>query len=190
MRLFVAIDLSDQARAAVVAEQKRLAAALGDGRSSLRWVRPPQLHLTLTFLGEVDEARGPAIVDALTERLAVPVFTIAFGGVGLFPPDGPPRVVWLGVARGARETIEVEREVAGRLDRIGLAREARPFRPHLTLGRWRTSSPADRRRLLAGAGAGEIVSMPVPFVTLYQSRLSPDGPTHTPLVRAALTAEP
>ena len=190
MRLFVAIDLSDEARAAVAAEQKRLAAALGSRRSSPRWVKPAQLHLTLTFLGEVEEARGPAIVDALSERLAVPVFTIAFGGVGLFPPEGAPRVVWLGVARGARETIEAEREVAGRLERIGLSREARPFRPHLTLGRWRTSSPADRPRMPAGAETGEIASMPVTFVTLYESRLSPDGPTHTPLVRAGLTAEP
>lgn len=189
MRLFVAIDLSDEARAAIAAEQKRLAAALGDGQSSLRWVKPPQLHLTLTFLGEVDDARAPAVVDALTERLAAPAFTIAFGGVGLFPAEGPPRVVWLGVTRGARETIEAEREVADRLERIGFAREARPFLPHLTLGRWRTSSPADRRRVPADAAGGEIASMPVTFVTLYQSRLSSDGPTHTALVRAPLTSE-
>ncbi len=94
MRLFVAIDLSDEARAAAAAEQKRLAAALGGGRSSLRWVKPDQLHLTLAFLGEVDEARGAVgrrcaderpcdarLHDRVRRRRAVSIRRRAAGGV-------------------------------------------------------------------------------------------------------------
>ena len=57
MRLFIAVDLDDTARAAIAAEQKRVAAALGDARSAMKWVKPEHMHLTLVFLGEVSDPR-------------------------------------------------------------------------------------------------------------------------------------
>jgi 2'-5' RNA ligase len=65
MRLFVAVDLSAEARQAIAAEQQRIAAALDDRRTSLKWVRPEHMHLTLVFLGSVDDVRVPAVVDAV-----------------------------------------------------------------------------------------------------------------------------
>ena len=66
MRLFVAVDLDDAARTAIAAEQKRVAAAMDDARSSVTWVKPDRMHLTLVFLGEVSDAHAPAIVDAVS----------------------------------------------------------------------------------------------------------------------------
>ena len=99
MRLFAAIDLNDEVRTAIAAEQKHIAAEFGHAdRSSLKWVQPAQMHLTLVFLGEIAAAAVPPIVDAVSASLKVAPFTVAFERLGVFPPHGAPRVLWLGVS--------------------------------------------------------------------------------------------
>lgn len=186
MRLFAAIDLTDEVRGAIAAEQKRIAAIVGKG-ASLRWVRPAHMHLTLVFLGEVAEAAVPQIVDALSPSFAIARFTAVFDHLGVFPPHGGPRVLWLGVTEGAGETVDLQRQVVQRLERVGVPLEPRPFHPHLTLGRWRNSRPSDARRALEADGQAVVARLPVDGVTLYQSQLGPAGPTHTARVRATLT---
>src|SRR5438445_7102590 len=116
MRLFVAIELDDRSRVAIAGEQQRLKRILGeDARATLKWVRPEHMHLTLAFLGEVDEGRSQALVEAMREPIPRPQAAIAFGGIGLFPPHGPPRVLWLGASSGEAEVIEIQRVVAERL---------------------------------------------------------------------------
>src|SRR5689334_23708597 len=101
MRLFVAVDLDDAARAAIALEQKRLTARGELG--SLRLVRPDHIHLTLVFLGEVAADRAAAIVDAIAAPISQAPFDVTFGGVGMFPERGAPRTLWLGVSTGATE---------------------------------------------------------------------------------------
>ena len=187
MRLFVAVDLDDAARAAIAAEQKRVAAALGDARSSVKWVRPDHMHLTLAFLGEVSDAQAPAIVDAVSRPVARPPFGITFQGLGVFPNHGGPRALWVGITDGAAELSDLQREIAGRVTDAGSALESRPFHPHLTLGRWRQSRPSDRRRVMAASRPDAIARVAVPMATLYQSRISSAGPTYTSLARATLS---
>lgn len=188
MRLFVAADLDDRARQAIAAAQKRIGTSLGDAsRSSLRWIRPEHTHLTLAFLGEITEPQVPQIVAAVSPQIPVPPFTAVFDSLGVFPPRGAPRVLWAGVGAGARELIELQREVADRLERTGVRLERRPYQPHLTLGRWRTSRPADARRALAADRHATIARAMVDRVTLYQSRLAPSGPSYFALARANLT---
>src|SRR5205809_6537190 len=102
MRLFAAIDLDDGAREAIANEQTRLKRKLGRADRSLRWARPEQMHLTLVFIGSVDEARGAAIVNLMCGDIAAEPFTISFEALGVFPPHPAPSVLWLGVAQGAR----------------------------------------------------------------------------------------
>jgi len=187
MRLFVAINLDEAARAAVADEQKRLKTAIGETRSSIKWVRPDHMHLTLVFLGEVAEAHAPAIVDAINEPVTQAPFDLGFGGIGVFPPRGAPTVLWVGAVTGAAESIELQRELADRVRRFGIALEGRPFHPHLTLARWKTSRGADRSRALAAGSDGVAATVHVDHATLYQSRLSSAGPTYTPLARATLS---
>ena len=186
MRLFVAIDLNDDARCAIAAEQKRLAEVLGRS-SSLTWVRPDHMHLTLAFLGEIEETRAAAVIDAMGKNIneAKP-FAIAIAGLGLFPPHGAPRVLWVGLSTGAREAIDLQRQVVDRLSRIGVTLEARAFHPHLTLARWRRGRRADRGRVAAAERGLEVARVEVDALTLYQSRLSSAGPTHTAVARAPL----
>src|SRR6266550_4708422 len=146
MRLFVAVDLSEEARQAMAAEQKRIAAALAGRQTSLKWVRPEHLHLTLVFLGSVDEERARAGVDAIGRDVDAAPFDLVFDGVGAFPPHGEPRVLWTGVTHGAAELVALHRELRQRAAALGIALEARPFIPHLTLGRWRASRRHDRER--------------------------------------------
>lgn len=184
MRLFVAIDLSDEVRRAVAAEQKRIARILAPGDTSLKWVRPEHLHLTLAFIGNVEEPDAAPIVDAMAQPIGTDSFGVAFGGPGVFPPRGAPRVLWLGLAAGAAEVIEIQRVVVNRLGAAHAALDRRLFHPHLTLARWRSSRVAVARQAMAADRGATTPRMAVDAATLYRSRLTPTGPTYTPLARA------
>jgi len=185
MRLFVAIDLDDAARTAIADEQKRLTRAFGRADRSLRWVNAEQMHLTLVFIGHVDEARAAALVDTMSGDIGMSPFAMAFAGIGVFPPRGAPSVLWLGVGPGAREAVDLQRTVADRLEKVGVARERRPYHPHLTLARWRVARASDRRVVEANRDE-EIARIEVASVTLYQSHLSSTGSTYDVLTRAPL----
>jgi RNA 2',3'-cyclic 3'-phosphodiesterase len=183
VRLFVAIDLDGEARQSIAAEQRRLAAAL-DGSRSMKWIAPAQMHLTLVFLGEMAEAAVLPIVEAMSTPVGIRPFAVEFGGVGMFPSHGAPRILWLGLRRGEALVVETHRQVAARLERW--VPSALLFHPHLTLARWRTPRGGEGRRVLALDRAQAAARLTVDHINLYESRLSPAGPTYTTLARANL----
>src|SRR5262249_28902187 len=151
MRLFIAANLPDSVRDALAAEQQRISAALAGSGSSLKWVRPEHAHLTLVFIGNVEDGRVQTVIDAIAADVEAPPFETAFEGAGVFPPRGAPRVLWIGVGAGARELSDLQRILAGRVAALGVPIEDRAFHPHLTLARWRDSRTTDRERALAAA---------------------------------------
>src|SRR5688500_5854263 len=187
MRVFIAVDLDAAARAAIAAEQQRIASVMGDARSQVRWVKVDHLHLTLVFLGEVSESQAPAVAGAVGRPIEASPFDLTFQGMGVFPARGSPRAVWIGVTDGAAQLIDLQRELARRVVSEGIELEARPFQPHLTLGRWRQSRPSDRGRALAASRSAIVARVHVPGATLYHSRLSSAGPTYTALAHATLS---
>jgi 2'-5' RNA ligase len=187
MRLFAAVDLNDTARVAIAAEQKQIAAALGERRTSVRWVQPDRMHLTLVFLGEVSDAAGAAAVDSLGVPVDMAPFDMALQGFGVFPPHGAPRAVWVGVTTGGDALLALQQEIARRVAAIGVTVESRPFQAHLTLGRWRESRSSDRRQVLAASTDNVIARVRIAAATLYQSRLSSAGPSYTALAHARLS---
>ena len=189
MRLFAAVELSDEARLAIAAEQKRIAARFS-GTSMLRWVKPEQAHLTLVFLGNVDAGRAPVVIESVGRDVDLAPFEMALDGIGVFPPRGAPRVLWVGVSDGAKETTLLQREIAKRVTSLGIAIEERSFHPHLTIARWRESRPADRDRALDTGSRGTLARFAVRAATLFESRLSPAGPAYTALAHANLTRTP
>src|SRR5947209_5934704 len=129
MRMFVAVELDDRIRAVVVDEQQRALSRLGS-KSSLRLVTPEQIHLTLAFLGDV--ASGPAelAIDAMQRPFSrMAPFSVAFGGLGMFPPRGAPRVLWLGLLNGVPELMALQSEVATRMSALAIRLEDRVFHP-------------------------------------------------------------
>jgi 2'-5' RNA ligase len=183
MRLFTAIELDDAARAAIGAKQDEVRQALGG--ASMKWVRPEQMHLTLVFIGEVPDGRVQPLIDVMQREIPLQPFRVQFGGTGVFPPRGAPKVFWLGVVDGADRAIALQQHVAAQLEPLGVTRDSRPFSPHLTLGRWRDGRPSDRRRIPPDGGA-VVAALDVAAVTLFQSRLSSSGPAYTPLASAHL----
>jgi 2'-5' RNA ligase len=186
VRLFVAIDLDEPARVAIGELQRRVVKALGP-EQSLKPVDPARMHLTLAFLGEIAESAAAPIVTALSKAIEMRPFAAGFQGLGVFPERGAPRVLWLGVAAGAPQIMDVQREIAGRLEGAGVVLERRPFHPHLTLARWKASRPADRQRALSAGCHTSIAAVTVDHTTLYQSRLSQKGPAYIALAHATLT---
>jgi RNA 2',3'-cyclic 3'-phosphodiesterase len=187
MRLFVAIELPETVKQAIVAIQKRIAPAAGGGAATMRWTRPEQMHLTLAFIGNVDQPRSTAVVHALSPPIDAAPFAIALEGLGVFPARGAPRILWLGVTDGARDLIRVQRHVAGRLATAGVTLEARPYHPHVTLARWKSSPPADAQAIDGVQSAGGPIRAGVDRVTLFESRQSPAGSVYTPVAATRLT---
>src|SRR5262245_62822686 len=142
MRLFVAVDLSDEARQAIAVRQKLWAGRLSKSKDGLKLIEPSRMHLTLLFIGDVPEGQVPAIVESMNAPAAMAPFDVTFGGAGVFPPRGAPRVLWIGTTDGAARLERLQHEIAERVRSVDIAFDDRPFHPHLTLGRWRG---ADRR---------------------------------------------
>jgi 2'-5' RNA ligase len=192
MRLFVAVDIDDATRRRIERATDGLRRVLEQARSPVRiaWVPPDRLHLTLQFVGEVSDAVGGEIAACLEASFDQQSFELRFGPLGMFPRTGPPRVVWLGVEQGATELTSLQATVARRLERIEFRRESRPFAPHLTLARIKEGGTRADRERIAGTRLEPAGGCTIDHVTLYQSRLSPRGPTYTPLASTPLDGPP
>jgi 2'-5' RNA ligase len=139
MRLFVGIELDDRVKAAAAAASEQLRAALRRARIDLdgRWVEPENLHVSVWFIGEAGDDRAREIQRALAPGFLVPAFDLHVKAAGAFPPSGPPRVFWLGIAGGAESMALVYGEVRERLVSLGFEPERRPYSPHVTIARIR-----------------------------------------------------
>jgi 2'-5' RNA ligase len=195
VRLFVAVDLDDDVRRDVGRVIQRLRSETRDDRVlRISWVAPERLHLTLHFLGEVNDPTAARVVESMAPPIDLRAFNLAFGEVGTFSSRGRPNVIWLGITEGRAPLIELHDLVGRRLKAVGCALEDRPFSPHLTLARLRqtvgTGPPPRRMRELSPIpgrrGAAETGRMRVDRVTLYESRLGRDGATHIALASSPL----
>jgi len=176
LRLFVALTIPETVKSAI----DGLRAELGQGLSSLRWVRPEGIHLTLRFLGDVPDTELDTVRLALASCAgAVAPFRLETAGVGVFPHARSPRVFWVGFRTLPAPLYHLQGLVERAVNGIGFDPERRPFRPHLTVGRFRRQLRRSDRDLLEGAlrrhgdrGFGEV---PVTRLSLYRSRLLPAG---------------
>lgn len=147
------------------------------------------LHVTLKFLGPIDETRVPAIADALGSAASrTAPFDVAVRGLGAFPNASRPRVVWAGLEE-AGALGALAGQVNGALAALGLPRESRPFATHVTLGRVREPR---RNRALAAALARPVDfgRLPVTRVSLMRSDLHPGGARYTELAGVLLAGAP
>jgi len=179
MRTFIAVNLTDNIRQALSRTQEALK---GEG-TDVSWVKPENLHITLKFLGEVEEARLPELRETIASFLrdAAP-FRLTFEGLGAFPTLRAPRVIWAGAKEGAAELAALQAKIEEGLWRIGFPKEERSFTPHLTLGRVR--SLRRREALVEGiskATSAAFGGMVLERVELMKSQLHPAGSIYTVL---------
>lgn len=176
-RLFIGIGLPDTYRQSL---RPLIQSISGITDASINWSKPDTWHLTLKFLGETDEARIPALKAALA-AVDFTTFTLRAGGAGAFPDARRPKVLWLGLAEGGEQSAALARSIEDGLAALGIPREKKPFRPHLTLGRVRRPAPGDWTPVLDAAAAPPWPPFTAAHFTLWQSTLAPEGAIHTAL---------
>lgn len=186
MRLFIAVNLPAAVRDAIYADAEPLRATT----TAVRWVSPAALHVTLKFLGEQDEALVTSLRDALESVVPThAAISAKTTEVGAFPNFRRPRVVWVGMT-GERALQSLASDIDRVLAPLGMAREARAFQAHLTLGRVKGElAPAQATTLAAAAksvrGSRELA---VQTVDLMQSELGSGGSRYSVLAAVPLHA--
>ena len=186
MRLFVALEIPRQTRDALAG----LIAQLAPTCRGARWSRPEGMHLTLKFIGEVPSEKAANIRAELRAVDRFFPLEIAFRGAGFFPNARHPRVFWAGVEAGAA-LAALASGIERRLEPLGIAREAREFRPHLTLARFKSEEGlpalhAALAKLEKGSSAVSGLGMDFGRGTfeefhLIESKLHPQGATYITL---------
>jgi RNA 2',3'-cyclic 3'-phosphodiesterase len=197
LRAFVAVEVGEEVtrRAAEILERLRRAAD-----SDVKWVEPRNFHLTVKFLGSTRRSDLPRLAEALRALAArVRPFDLEFAGVGAFPHARRPQVVWLGVSAGQEALAALAAEAEELFEMLGWAREQKPYRAHLTLGRTRQTRRGARAPSRAGsapASSGQAAALvqalevereataglaSIPRLVLMESQLHPKGPVYTVL---------
>jgi 2'-5' RNA ligase len=186
LRAFIAVELPPEIRAALAGEQARLK-KLG---ANVGWVAPDNIHITLLFLGDMFGAQVAPLAAALDAVAAHHApFELAVAGLGWFGPPRSPRVVWAGVLDPQHRLAALQKEIEEQARLLDLRTEARPFHPHLTLGRVRPGGHAALpalTRALEQANDTAYGRCAVGMVRLMQSRLGPGGAQHSPLHESIL----
>ena len=183
MRTFIAIEIPSEVKSALAALQTELRRAGAD----VSWTKPESIHLTLNFLGEVDERRiGEVESVCVASAAGFQPFTLSINDTGVFPNARQPRVLWVGLAGEIGKTSEMRKRLADGLALIGFEREKKDFQPHLTIGRMKSNRKI--RELLALAGARQVPASPflVTEIVLMKSELHPAGARYTPMARVPL----
>jgi RNA 2',3'-cyclic 3'-phosphodiesterase len=185
IRAFLAIRPAADVIQKLVEVQSELAEAGAD----VRWVNGDSMHLTLQFLGNVREAEMPEIERGLRETLApLAPFAIECRGLGVFPSQKRPRVVWVGLHGDGIGRLADAIETV--LSPLGFPPEERTFTPHITIGRARSARGTENLvRLLKANFDRSFGSSTIDRATLYRSQLRPDGAVYTPLVEFPLSSE-
>ncbi len=183
MRLFVAIELDHPVRKALEKAQEPLRRRC-DG---VRWVDPSLMHITLRFLGDVQDDRLADVGEAVAAAASgSEPFTLTVGGCGCFPPRGAVRTVWAGAREDAGALLRCVEALSGELEMVGFEPEHRPFSAHMTLGRVRDDRSGGKLRDKVVAQVLDDLDQQVESITLMSSVLSPKGPAYSAVSRAKL----
>jgi 2'-5' RNA ligase len=168
-RLFIALELPDSYRQTL--------ADLDPHVRGVRWLPPDQLHMTLSFIGQVDANDEEALHKALSE-VRVPGFFLPIQGLGTFG-GARPTVVWAGVGRGHPHLFALHKYVQDAVLRAGLEPDLKRFHPHITLARANGVSAAALLPFLRRHASAEFGLWKVAGFALFSSILRPDGAIYT-----------
>jgi len=182
IRAFIAIELPQEVQTSLAEIIKQFSS---HGIRCVRWVAPDNIHLTLQFLGEVPLSTLTALKIALQPVAgSQEPFVINIRGIGAFPNNRHPRVIWAGLQAPAN-LMTLQTLTSRTIQQTGIQVEDRTFSPHLTLGRVkRDAAPFDLHTLsstLEKLTAGDMGIVRVQSITLFRSDLSSQGPIYTAL---------
>lgn len=184
IRTFIAIDVSDRVRRVAGSTISQLESAT----QSIRWVPPHNVHITMKFLGDVDETDIYQVCRRTANAVRdCPATEVTCRGIGAFPTLERPRTVWLGIDDPDDRLVDLHRRVEQGLSSLGFPLEQRRYQPHVTLGRTRYGR-RDVEELVKRMSTLQVEAGPVAVdeLVIYASEPGPDGPAYTVLGRAPL----
>ena len=183
MRAFIAIELSKEIRENLKCLEDRLS----DIIHGIKWIQPDNIHLTLKFLGNIEEVKIPAIKNILDDIAKDNgPFKLRISNLGTFPSPSKPRVIWVGIDSGEKECAKIASDIEDRLIALGVEKEARNFHPHLTLARIKFLH--NKFSVTTALAAIDIrpEEMKVTKLTLFRSDLTSQGAIYQKLYSAQL----
>ena len=188
MRIFIAIEIPQNIRVKITEITDYLQSKTSP--TAVKWVDYENLHLTIKFIGETKQEKIEEITKVLSQSLAHQApFSLEIGGLGMYPNNTNPRVIWLGVT-GGEPLIAMHNILDQNLARLGIQREGRPFSPHLTIARLRRNTDAASSktigRTLSQFRVDSLGLFNIDRVQLFQSVLTPSGPIYKTLFSVPL----
>lgn len=179
IRTFIAIELPDNIRSFI----NKIQEDMKSYGFKMRWVRPESIHITLKFLGDINKADTEKITEAMSQAAkGRPPVSLRVKGIGVFPGIKRPRVIWMGLNGDTFPLIELQKAIDENLGKLGIPKEKRPFKGHLTLAR--AKGNIDSKKLLDAMkafGAFESETFIADKVILFKSDLKPTGAVYTKL---------
>jgi 2'-5' RNA ligase len=179
LRSFLAIELPRAILQKIGGVQEDLKSSHAD----VRWVSPEKIHLTLKFFGNIEESRIEPIVKSIEGPIQTTLpFPLSIRGMGAFPYLKNPRVIWIGLVDGSGILAPFQRQLEIQFEKIGFQVEDRPFHPHLTLGRMKSSRGKEELiERIEKHREEEFGDFQVERVLLFKSDLRLTGPIYTAL---------
>ncbi len=181
IRCFIAVECGGDELAAKLREVRGVLEA---ARADIKFVEPENVHLTLKFLGEIEQSLVEQ-VSQVVEGTSFQPLTARIERMGVFPNLRRPRVVWAGITEGASRLEEIWSEIDGKLSRLGFERERRRFSPHITIGRVRSGRNRDKLvHEISSLSDYVFGELHVDRVSFKKSVLTPRGPIYTTLAES------
>jgi len=187
MRAFIAIELPREIKDYLKQLQDKLKTAGLD----LKLVEPVNIHLTLKFLGEINEQQTEKIIKAMENVSDTkPAFKISLGNLGVFPKITSPRIIWIGIDVGASETIQIAKELEEKISLFGIPREEKRFSAHITIARIKSAINIEglvqNLKHLTGQKQKAELGFQATRISLIKSTLTPKGPLYETLKEVSL----
>ena len=184
IRTFIALELPPS----VISLLEKVQEDLKSMKLRAKWVRPENIHLTLKFLGNINpgdiDKIGGAMMDTVDEFTAI---DLVAGGIGVFPGIKRPRVIWVGLGGQIQLLFAMQRLLEDNLADLGFKKEKRPFKGHLTLGRFRqTVNPDTIRQIMREHANLSSEEFTAKRIILFKSDLKPTGAVYSQLRQAVL----
>lgn len=183
MRTFIAVELPEDIKRKIEEVQNPLKKT----DTYVSWVKPKNVHLTLKFLGEVEENRIEDVFYGTEKALkGAKSFTLSLKDMGGFPNLQRPKVIWVGVDKGEKELAVMQKDIEEELLRVGYPKEGRAFSPHLTIGRVKSARNIEKLVALIEKTTFQTQEVKIDEAVVMKSQLHPQGAIYTPLRKIKL----
>ena len=185
LRTFIAVDLTGEILKELIRLQSELKKSL---KGRISWVEPENIHLTLRFLGQINDEQLnqiKKIVQEIAEKIKK--FNIDLGVIGAFPDVSNPRIVWVGINFGFNHLNEINAELEDKLETINFAVGEKYFHPHLTIARIKSLDGENILPKITRKIRPKQLAETVDKLIIFQSELTPQGAKYTELFEAKLS---